>query len=128
MNSPGLISAQAAQLTQESARARARTGCFAKRASVFWLTQGGFGYCFLESLTVCRKPPPRSNPSQGEVPDGVARSRAPASTWTGRRRSRLVLRFDLNQIHALENVSPKLIRRMVPYFALPTATENHADR
>ena len=55
MNSPGLISAQAAQLTQESACARARTGCFAKRASVFSLTQGGFGYCFLESLTVCRK-------------------------------------------------------------------------
>ena len=55
MNSPGLILAQAAQLTQENARARARIGCFAKRASVFWLTQGGFGYCFLESLTVCRK-------------------------------------------------------------------------
>src|SRR5688572_30368870 len=56
MNSPRLISPQAAQLTQESARARARTGCFVKRASVFWLTQGGFGYYFLESLTVCRKP------------------------------------------------------------------------
>jgi hypothetical protein len=56
MNSPRLISAQAAQLTQESACARTRTGCFAKRASVFWITQGGFGYCFLESLTVCRKP------------------------------------------------------------------------
>jgi hypothetical protein len=38
-----------------------------------------------------------------------------------------VLSFDLNQIHDLENVSPKLIRRMVPYFALATATENHAD-
>jgi hypothetical protein len=57
MNSPRLISAQAAQLTQESASARARTGCFAKRASVFWLTQGGFGYCFLESLTICRNAP-----------------------------------------------------------------------
>jgi hypothetical protein len=33
MNSPGLISAQAAQLTQESVRTRARAGCFAKRAS-----------------------------------------------------------------------------------------------
>jgi hypothetical protein len=55
MNSPGLISAQAAQLTQESARARARTGCFAKRASVLWLTRSRFLYYFPKSLTVWRK-------------------------------------------------------------------------
>jgi hypothetical protein len=35
MNRPGQISAQAAQLTQESARARTRAGYFAKRASAY---------------------------------------------------------------------------------------------
>jgi hypothetical protein len=35
------------------ARARARAGCFAKRASSFWLTGNEFGYCFSESLTIC---------------------------------------------------------------------------
>jgi hypothetical protein len=39
-----------------------------------------------------------------------------------------VLSFGLNQIHNLANVSPKLIRGMVPYFALTTATVNIADR
>jgi hypothetical protein len=33
-----------------------------------------------------------------------------------------VLRFDLNQIPYLTNVSPNLILRMVPYSILPTRT------
>jgi hypothetical protein len=55
MNSPGLILAQTAQLTQESVRARAHAGCFAKRALVLWLTRSRFLYYFPKSLTVCRK-------------------------------------------------------------------------
>jgi hypothetical protein len=37
MNSPGLISAQAAQLYRETGRAHARDGGFAEGSSVFWL-------------------------------------------------------------------------------------------
>jgi hypothetical protein len=42
MNSPGPISAQAAQPTQESARALARAGNFAKMPSAYWITGSGF--------------------------------------------------------------------------------------
>jgi hypothetical protein len=38
-------------------RAHARGGDFAERPSGFWLTGDGFGYYFLESLTVYRKDP-----------------------------------------------------------------------
>jgi hypothetical protein len=45
-------SSRSGPTAQESACARAHAGYFAEWSPMFWLTQGGFGYCFLESLTV----------------------------------------------------------------------------
>jgi hypothetical protein len=55
MNSPGLISAQAAQLYRETGRAHARDGGFAEGSSVFWLIWNEHKHCFRESLTLRRK-------------------------------------------------------------------------
>jgi hypothetical protein len=52
MNSTGPNPAQAAQLGQKGARARALAGRLAQRTLRFRLTATEFIYCFRESLTV----------------------------------------------------------------------------
>jgi hypothetical protein len=57
MNSTGPNPAQAAQLGQKGARARARAGRLAQRPSRFCLTANGFKHYSKESLTLCKEIP-----------------------------------------------------------------------
>jgi len=54
MNSTGPNPAQAAQLGQKGARARARAGRLAQRPSCFCLAANGFKHYSKESLTLCK--------------------------------------------------------------------------
>jgi hypothetical protein len=109
------------------ARFRARAGVFTEKdpgvlANLNWVLL--LLHYVADRLQKC---PLVSNPSQGKVPDGVARNRTPASSWIGRIGQRLGFPSDRHGIGLIPNLSPNLISLMINRVVLATVTMKVAD-